>query len=255
MSRTLRLGQLRSSSRLFEAEWIRARLGPFGSGVGSIVPWGFSAYVRIFHPAHGAGDRPVRWAEVAAQTGRTTHRLAQFHAIARPRAGFLWPDVGPPAPGNLAQIDPGLLRTLCTVLAEHTRTPLACCFCTWAGHGWLRDDAERGLAPALLDALRNGRRLQFPMRDYLLFEGPLDAATEFGWTLAGERFVPESPNLFWPQDHAWCVATEVDLPFTLVAGSNALAEHLMGHAMLEAEQAFADDPVRADSDDQNRDDR
>jgi hypothetical protein len=72
-------------------------------------------------------------------------------------------------------------------------------------------------------------------------------------TLAGERFVPESPNLFWPQDHAWCVASEIDLPFTLVAGSNALAEHLMGHAMLEAEQAFADDPVDADSDDQNHD--
>jgi hypothetical protein len=121
------------------------------------------------------------------------------------------------------------------------------------GHGWLRDDAERELAPALLDALRNGRRLQFPMRDYLLFEGPLDAAPEFGWTLAGKRFIPESPNLFWPQDHAWCVATEIDLPFTLAAGSNALAEHLVGHSRLETEQAFADDPVTADSDNQNRD--
>jgi hypothetical protein len=49
------------------------------------------------------------------------------------------------------------------------------------------------------------------------------------------------------------VATEIDLPFTLVAGSNDLAEHLMGHAILEAEQAFADDPVKADSHDQNRD--
>jgi hypothetical protein len=183
------------------------------------------------------------------------HRLAQFHTIARPREGFPRPDVGPPALGNLAQIDPGLLATLCTILGEHTGSPLACWFCIWVGLGWLRDDpnAETELAPNLLEALRNTSRLRFPWRDYLLFEGPLDAATEFGWTLAGARFVPESPNLFWPQDHAWCVATEVDLPFTLVAGSNALAEHLIGHARLEAEQAFADDPVKADSDDQNRD--
>ena len=47
-------------------------------------------------------------------------------------------------------------------------------------------------------------------RDQRLFE-------EAGWR---PFCVPRSPNLFWPSDHAWCVATEIDLLFTLVAGTN-----------------------------------
>jgi hypothetical protein len=77
--------KLRPSTQLVEAKWLAARLRAFGSGVASIVPNGFPAYVRILHPARAAGvkDEPVTWAEVAARSGGTMHRLVQFHAIAR----------------------------------------------------------------------------------------------------------------------------------------------------------------------------
>ena len=45
------------SSRLGEAEWLAPRLGPFGSGVASVVPDGFPAYSRILHPARGKNLR------------------------------------------------------------------------------------------------------------------------------------------------------------------------------------------------------
>jgi hypothetical protein len=80
----------------------------------------------------------------------------------------------------------------------------------------------------------------------------LEAAADFGWTLAGERFISQSPNLFWPQDHAWCVASEIDLLCTLVAGSNELAESLIADPRLEVWRVFADDCLDGDSDDTNR---
>lgn len=36
----------------------------------------------------------------------------------------------------------------------------------------------------------------------------MEAAPELGWDGPGGTFFPQSPNLFWPQDHAWCVASE-----------------------------------------------
>ena len=51
-------------------------------------------------------------------------------------------------------------------------------------------------------------------RNYLLFEGPIDAAGELGgWVDPGRhtRSRAQLPNLWWPDDHAWCVASEIDL--------------------------------------------
>jgi hypothetical protein len=271
--------QLHSSSRLVEAEWVARRLRPFGSGVASIVPDGFPTYLRILHPAYGVTSRELytawpyreslRWADVAAKTGRTMHRLAQFHAISRPKADVSMDILSAPHAGNLPS---DLLAILCEVLAQHTNTPESCYFCLWEGHGWLNTMGTRmvwtktdassqesiparaadPLSPVLRAAEENAPRVHFPGRDYLLFEGPLEAAAEFGWKLGDELFIGESPNLFWPQDHAWCIASEIDLFCTLVAGSNELAESLMGDARLEVWRVFADDRVDAYSDDKNR---
>ena len=50
----------------------------------SLLPDGFAAYARIFHPAYLNKDeeRPVRWSTVASWTGRTAHPLMQFERIA-----------------------------------------------------------------------------------------------------------------------------------------------------------------------------
>jgi hypothetical protein len=74
---------------LSPAEWIRPRLLPWGDETGtritSIVPGGYDAYVRVFHPASAAGaDDAVTWQEVADWSGGTFHPLAQFDAMADP---------------------------------------------------------------------------------------------------------------------------------------------------------------------------
>jgi hypothetical protein len=264
---------LRSSTRLDEAEWLRLRLRPPGS-VASIVPDGFPAYLRILHPARGPHDQPVTWASVAARSGRTMHRLVQFHAIARPTddrpataaAGWSAPDTG--------NLSPDLLSTLCKILAQHTSTKDSCFFCLWDGHGWLPDKPSRSeliftsstdtwedlpstpippapVPPPFPAELANQSKLDLPLRRYYLFEGALDAASQFGWTLSNDCFVPQSPNLFWPQDHAWCVASEIDLYCTLIAGSESLAEVLLADPGFEAWRVLPGDPITHGSDEIN----
>jgi len=241
------MGQLglHPSSRPFEAEWLVARRAPFDSYcVASVVAGGFPAYVRILHPALGVDGERLGWADVARQSGRMMHRRVQFHAINRSSASGSEIAAGPPESGNLP---PDLLRAACAALAEHTRTPDHCWFGLWNGYGWPQDTGTAAPSDWL-----NAACVHFPQRDYLLFEGGLDAATELGWKMSGGHFVAQSPNLLWPDDHAWCLASEIDLFCTLVGGSNALAENLLADPRLEVWRVFADDSVTARSDDQNR---
>ena len=209
LEETLRYHGLSPSSEITAADWIRPRLRPFASAVGAVVPDGFAAYVQIPHPAPGDGSNLP-----------------------------------------LGDLPAELLRILCSALATHTESTGACYFCLWDGYGWLqgspaissltarRSDGLPAVSPqpippaASLNQL-HGPRVRLPNRNYLLFTGPLEAAIELGWTI-GEIFVPQSPNLFWPQDHAWCVASEIDLTYTLVVGSESLAEVLVADQRLQA---------------------
>ena len=94
-------------------------------------------------------------------------------------------------------------------------------------------------------------RVKLPGRDYLLFEGPLEGATDIGWYLTRNAFLPQSPNLFWPEDHAWCIGSEIDLNCTVVGGSHALADCVLANSSLEAWRVFPNDPIASDSDELN----
>ncbi|MFQ5555223.1 MAG: hypothetical protein ACE5GC_07640 [Acidimicrobiia bacterium] len=70
---------LRLCQDLSPADWLVERLHDFAVDVGSVVPEGYEAFLRLFHPAGkrtGDTEVPVRWAEVAAATGTTMHREA-----------------------------------------------------------------------------------------------------------------------------------------------------------------------------------
>ena len=205
------------------------------------------------------------------------HRLAQFHAIEQPSAsgGFQSRSYGEVInglvnPPNNGSLQSDLLAALCEVLAEHTAVIDLCFYCLWDGHGWLPDRPTGGelvftasneltdipspplqpspVPPPFPKELENQPKVHLPFRNYFLFEGPLDAATQFGWRLTEDYFMPESPNLFWPEDRAWCVASEIDLYCTLVAGSAAMAEALIADKRLETWRVYPEDSVTYDSD-------
>ena len=230
-------GLLRSESDVTVAQWIAPRLRESGSVAGT-APDGFEVYVRVCHPADRAG-RPYTWAQVASETGRTVHPVMQWHALVGASDSLnmsdsKWPG-GDPRRGSL---DLSVLAPLCAVLAEHTATPQACLLGLWYGYGWIdggsltvgypvaggRVGGVIGDPPAFS---RDRPTLALPAREYFLFRGPIDAALEMStrWD--------QSPNLFWPEDRAWFMASEIDFDSTVIAGSSELAQALLAAPELE----------------------
>lgn len=218
-----------------QAGWIGQRLERFGAHtVTSVVPGGFGSCARVLHPAEvpsGGGRRLVRWAAVAAWSGMPLGRDAQFHSVAlppaRPAGQATWSGQGP-REGSLYPPDAAVLAAL---LRPWTSTPGQCWFCLWDGYGW-----EGGAIPA---EVRHGPRVRLPGRDYLLYRGPVEAVT----ATAGLAGHGQAANLWWPRDQAWCVASEIDLPWAYVAGPAGLIESLVADARIEALPAAPHDPV------------
>lgn len=252
---------LTPSDEVETAEWIGERLHPFAQDVGSVIPAGFDAYARIFHPAwwSGVGDETeVRWSEVAAWSGRTVHPEMQFHSIAARAPGRHTgpqPWNGQPREGRLSDRQ---TRALIGLLSNHTSTQNDCWFCVWEGYGsfhpgavvWLRAYSGRMRHirswwwrfslrfPKPKPKLPMVRRVRLPGRDYFLFKEPLATAS-------GHQ---DGPNLWWPDDRSWCVASEIDFPYTYVGGASTVIEEVLVHPDLEALAATLDQGITADSD-------
>ncbi len=292
------------------ARWLVERLTTFGADVLSIVPSGFEAYARVFHPASrvtytsDGGARsfsdvsePLRWSEVAALTERRAHRAMQWPSIqgANPslhdytvlKAGDVV--VEGPEEGSLP-IE--VARALWPVLEPHTKTREVCFFAVWEGFGCLPRTVSD--APAF----------EIPARKFHLFTGPLEAVEETFCTaniedalsggymtlvdpdagepgveetaqvmsrdvfvaissdeptpeeieaalehlLASQKPMYQSANLWWPEDRAWCVATEIDFNTTYIAGAQRLVDALLACEALEVYQVEPTDGVAYDGD-------
>ncbi|QII04205.1 hypothetical protein BH93_01420 [Rhodococcoides fascians A25f] len=90
------------------------------------------------------------------------------------------------------------LMSIIEVLTRNTTTPNDCWFAVWEGNTALDD--VRGTAPTANIAGYN----------YFLLRGPVSRATD--------TFEGLPPNLWWPADHAWCVAQHFDFPCAYLGG-------------------------------------
>ena len=237
----MQLGGLPIEPDVTVGAWIAdAVAGSHWSTVGSLVPPVFPAYARVLHPAYrydGDDDVEISWAEVAALNGTAGHPRMQWPAITGGWE-YLSEDSQPPtwdgtpAEGHLPST---VAARMVRVLARHTSTPADCVLGRWAGAG--HDSSE----------LRDAPRLMLPRsRDVVLVRGRIDDALR---NLAREPS-EQSANLWWPADRAWCVATDIDLLSTYVAGSPACIADLLATPGLEAVPAdpadrvgHGDDPV------------
>lgn len=211
---------LRHEPDVSKAAWFVARDGAW-TQLCCLGPSGFERYARLFHSVPG------------------------------------WRDVSDPQdPSGLeSDVSDAQLQRLVSVLARHTSTPQDCLFGLWEGHGEIdggravgvlalrprwwrrRRHAAATVPPAFADEVLAAPRVSIPNRSYLLFAGPLAEAGQ--WEAA--ELVPgttrpiSSPNLMWPADHAWFVASEIDVPWTGIGGTNALIDDLVSTAGLDVE--------------------
>jgi hypothetical protein len=219
------------------AEWLVKRLMPWWSlpggemPVGAIVPIGLEAYARVLHPAYRKTDGrevSVRWSEIAGWAGVTPHAEMRWDEIVPPIIRMDEERLHmPPQEGHLPADQ---AEILVEVLRPHTTTPRRCCFAVWEGYGALEPDARWPEAA----------RLELPNRDYVLLCGPIEAAAQ--------SFEPapfrQSANLWWPEDRAWCVATEIDYAWTYVGGTKSCIDDLLTESRLEALRIGPDQRAR-----------
>lgn len=213
---------LRHEPDVGKADWFVSSDAPWIQ-LCSLGPNGFEAYCRLFHPLHEGADEND-------------------------------PDELLNVEGDL---DRRHLDRLIAILSLHTNTPGDCYFGLWDGFGDIHGSPSVGflrtrghdpppeIPPAFPQEVLAGPRVVIPDRTYLLFRGPLGEAGEWGAAdLAPGRPRPiNSPNLIWPGDRAWFVASEIDLPWTGVAGRSALVDKLLADTTLDAEPVSLDSEV------------
>lgn len=166
-------------------------------------------------------------------------------------SGAQWPG-DEPAQGDLGGPS---LAVLCEVLAAHTRPGADCLLALWEGYGWIRGSpavailgSSETVPSACSREILDGPRMQHPGRAYILFAGPLVAANRLGRQFPWGGSEVQSPNLFWPEDRSWCVATEIDFDSTLVAGTPELIDAVLAAPALEAWAVGPEDSLAFDGD-------
>lgn len=217
-----------------EVQWMTERLTHFWDRrLVAIAPIGFPAYGRVFHPAYAEDGTPVRWATVAAHHGLSMTATSAFDQLLLPHHLPRGRDAWRGNPPHLGTLDTPQAERLIQILRCYTKTPDAITFALWDGLGW--DGTVRvrpGLPPEpvpdpIPPTVRRGPRMRIPGRDYLVYRGHLEDALH--WIPTHDQ----TPHYWWPQDHAWAVAGDVDLPWSIVAGSADLMAQLATDPILE----------------------
>jgi hypothetical protein len=233
-----RIGDYESAPDAAPAAWVVEGLRGFAESVLSLVPAGFEAYARIFHPAWTyEPEAPVRWRDIAQANGRTAHRMMQWPSITGSYRFYqnqsqpgVWDHE--PEEGSLPET---LVPVLTSVLTGYTAAQGRCWFAVWDGWG------------ALEPGVREAPVFEIPHRRLHLLTGPITAVRRS----VGTPDWWQSPTLWWPDDRAWCVETEVDLESTYVGGTRACIAELVGRPDLEAVTVQPADGVTWASDEVN----
>lgn len=223
-------------------DWIRESLDPWVAfseipiTIGIVIPKGFESYVLVRH------------------TGRGDHH------------------------GGLGN---ETLGTLIEILSNFTIAPEECFFGLWEGYGWMHPGSIATFSPlrhpklygffrpisirigvrrfrkklrpevqsldhleshTLPEGIMKSERFKLPNREYLLMRGPLSEAKKIGWTFF-ESFQSQSPNLLWPRDRGWILATEIDFNVTLIGGSESLVATILDAGSLSAERFKVTDTI------------
>jgi hypothetical protein len=130
------------------------------------------------------------------------------------------------------QLPEQALRIVYNLLSDATTTPERCWFSVW--------EADRRLrARTLRHRLRGPTENQLGLpRAFHLYMGKLSdlgPLRGFPWGL--------TPNLWWPEDRSWCVASETDFTWTYIGGSPSLISSVCEHPQLLAREVRPEDPV------------
>ncbi len=201
------------------ANWLCTSVTTFWENVASFLPGHFEAYARIYHPFGYGNPTAVHvpsWRELSASAG-----VDLSDPTAAMEFAYCGWEGGQARTGSIPE---AMIGPMVEHLGRATTTPERCFFALWEGHGD---------SPVPLDLEPT---LELPDRRYHIFAGPIEGVqTNFAASLIGHQ----SPNLWWPEDQAWCVATEIDFAWTYVGGTRSCIDALLADPRLEAVETTA----------------
>jgi hypothetical protein len=236
-------------------DWLESRLSD-ETWLSGVIPMGFEAYARVFHPPYRAvapGEQPslfaptevrvdavgeestvfmreVRWSEVAAANGRVAHPTMEWAAITGDWA-YRYGDASQPGiwdrEPQRGSLDLRPTIRMCELLALFTTTPGRCYF---------------GISPIYNDLPERVLSDAPAVAGTHVLTGPLFALPDISFEVHWYR----SPNLWWPEDRAWCVVSDYDLQETYLAASDDCVDRLLDDAVLEVMRLDPDQPTTDD---------
>ncbi len=196
---------VRPAATIAPAEWIgRSCLGTPGT-VGALVPTGYESVLRVFAPA----PCPEDWWPLYRDLFSVVASIGERHTSSPDRAWFaIWEGHGfDKATTHIAHRGP---------LDDETRRALE------RERARLREEDRRRNA-AIRAALDQFPRFARTDRTYYLMEGPVAAVTQLSYPgFDGWR----NPDLFWPDDRRWFVATDVDFWSLYIGGDHGFITEL-----------------------------
>jgi hypothetical protein len=174
-----------------------------------------------------------------------------------------------PSQANWWEAQRRIMRRVSEVLARFTDTPERSWFAVWEGHGFdsrhrlvarqsERTDAKRAKMEAqqealraedarftvsVREALRAVPRWKRPARTYYLLSGTVADIDSIRWPGEDRWF---RPDLWWPDDHAWFVGTDVDFWTTYIGGTPAMTDALTERLPERCRAITLDDELRAE---------
>ncbi len=136
-------------------------------------------------------------------------------------------------PGDWWSAYRALFEIVASTGARHTGTPDRAWLAVWEGHGFanatthvagrdkeraqFREEDERRNA-AIRAALGRLPQFHLPNRTYYLLGGAVFAVTQLRYPDSSTEW--RNPDLFWPDDRRWFVATDVDLWSLYIGGDD-----------------------------------
>lgn len=214
---------VRAAVGIEPAGWIASACTGRPGTVGSLVPAGYEAVLRL----HPPDPVPEGWWDAYRELFEAIAEVGVRHTSSRERAWFaIWEGHGfDKAASRVAWREPPADE-------DERREREA------YRHALRADDVRRNAAiRAALDAVP---RFELPHRRHHLLDGPVVAVSGLrdpstgGW---------RHPDLFWPDDRRWFVATDVDIWSVFVGGDEAMIDELAAAVTTRTGRVVLDDPL------------
>lgn len=106
----------------------------------------------------------------------------------------------------------------------------------------MRDDKERQNA-AIHGGLARLARFDRPARTYFLLTGAVAPVSEMSYPGDDDW---RNPDLFWPDDRQWFVATDVDFWSLYIGGSRSFVDEIAGSVSTRTDLVDLDLPLEID---------